>query len=468
MSIFVMRSVKRFPLQAHFISMVALVLFGLLHSAHCAEFHGNPTNYRSLLRDLKPGDSLILEPGVYRQGLPLHNLKGTVHRPIRIAGPLGRSPAEFQARADHNTVSLSNTEHVHISGLVLNGENLGVAAVKGEGHKSCVSVHHIVLEDLLIVGHGADQSIVGIASFCPAWNWIIRRNIILGAGTGLYLGGSDGGAPFVAGLIEQNIVIDTLGYNLQIKHQVGRPTGIGMPVQTSRTVLRHNLFTKANNASSGINARPNLLLGHFPRQGSGSDDHYEVTNNLFFCSPAESLLQGEGNLSIARNIFINPGGDAVNVRPHNDVPRNVDILQNFVAASGKGITVTAAPSAHTQAISGNWVYAPSALSGGMQSGNRVASYSAVDLALWQWLGGNGESPLQKSEFGPLIEIANRMCAPATDQHRRHQSWVPDALRQHPACQIIRQLSEPAPKPNGSATPPAGSMDHSDPARCLWR
>lgn len=468
MVFFFMQSRKQFSLLAHLISWAVLLLSGLLHGAHGRELHGDPTNYRPLLRDLKPGDTLILEPGVYRHGLPLHNIKGTPDRPIRIAGPLSGSPAEFQARAEHNTVSLSNTEHVHISGLVLNGQNLGVAAVKGEGHKACLSVHHVVLEDLLIVGHGADQSIVGIASFCPAWNWIIRRNIIVGAGTGLYLGGSDGGSPFVAGLIEQNILVDTVGYNLQIKHQVGRPAGIGMPTQNSRTVLRHNLFTKAHNASSGINARPNLLLGHFPRQGSGSDDHYEVTNNLFFCSPAESLFQGEGNLSIARNIFINLGGDAINVRPHNDVPKNVDILQNFVAASGKGITVTAAPSAYTQAVSGNWIFAPAALFGGTQSANRVAPYSAIDLALWQWLGANRDATPQKSEFGPLIDMANRVCAPTADQHRRHQAWVPDALRQHPACQIIRELSDPTSKPNGTGSLSAGHTEHSDPARCFWR
>ena len=79
--------------------------------------------------------------------------------------------------------------------------------------------HHITLENLLIRGHGNNQQTVGISTKCPAWNWVIRGNTIIGAGTGMYLGDSDGSAPFVAGVIERNLIVDTIGYNLQIKHQ---------------------------------------------------------------------------------------------------------------------------------------------------------------------------------------------------------------------------------------------------------
>jgi hypothetical protein len=40
----------------------------------------------------------------------------------------------------------------------------------------------------------------------PTWGRIIRRNVIDGAGTGIYLGNSDGSAPFVAGIIENNLI----------------------------------------------------------------------------------------------------------------------------------------------------------------------------------------------------------------------------------------------------------------------
>ncbi len=431
-----------------------------------ADLRGNPANYRAMLGALKPGDTLTLAPRIYREGLSLHNLKGTPEHPIRIAGPVAGLPAEFLGREGHNTVSLSNTAHLHISGLVLNGDNLAVDAVKAEGHKSCVSVHHIVLEDLLIIGHGVDQQILGIGSFCPAWTWIIRRNIIVGAGTGLYLGNSDGSAPFVGGLIEQNLIVDTLGYNLQIKHQKDRPAVTGMPTRQTRTVIRHNLLSKANGASTAASARPNLLLGHFPRQGAGSNDAYEVTNNLFFCNPSEALLQAEGNLSIARNIFVNPEGDAIVIRPHNDVPKNVEVLQNFVAASGNSISLPEATSNYTQLITGNWIYSPATATGGKQSGNQVSPFNLAQPSLTRWLGAGRDAATHNSnEFAPLLEVALRACARRKDENHHQSAWQPDALRNHPVCQIVTQFSAALNKTNAFAA----AVESVRPAdRCAWK
>ena len=449
--------------------LASLLFAGHRHLAQSAELRGNPSNYRAMLGALKAGDTLTLAPGVYREGLPLHNIKGTPDHPIRIAGPAAGPPAEFFGREGHNTVSLSNTAHVHIGRLVLNGDNLEVDAVKAEGHKACTSVHHIVLEDLLIIGHGADQQVVGIASFCAAWNWIIRRNIIVGAGTGLYLGNPNGSAPFAGGLIEQNLMVDTLGYNLQIKHQLERPAGIGLPAQPTRTVIRHNLFTKANNATTGVHARPNLLLGHLPRQGAGSSDLYEVTHNLFFCNPGESLLQAEGSLSIARNILVNPAGDAISIQPHNDIPKSVDVQQNFVAASGKGISISEAPSNYTQSVTGNWIYSPAGATGGKQSDNQVAPFNLAERSLARWLGSARDAASRSNEFAPLMDVAQRMCASRKDENQEQPSRLPEALRTHPVCQIVMQLSAAMHKPNVPASASETvSVEHRDTERCSWK
>ena len=53
------------------------------------------------------------------------------------------------------------------------------------------STHHVTIENLNIVNYGADQQVVGISTKGPAWNWTIRGNRIVGAGTGMYLGNSD-------------------------------------------------------------------------------------------------------------------------------------------------------------------------------------------------------------------------------------------------------------------------------------
>ena len=215
------------------------VLAGVTATAD--DLPAGPEDYRVMLRTLQPGDTLQLRAGIYIDGLPIGYLNGTPEAPIIISGPNKGTPAIFLARPEHNTISIVNSSYVIIRHLTLDGQGLPVDGVKAEGYSD--EAHHIVLEDLVIKGHGYDQQTVGISTKCPAWEWIIRRNVILDAGTGIYLGDSDGMAPFFAGLIEHNLVVNTLGYNLQIKHQNGR-----ILQESPVTIIRHNVFSKAHNA----------------------------------------------------------------------------------------------------------------------------------------------------------------------------------------------------------------------------
>lgn len=358
------------PLIAAFVALAAA------HLADAATLNGTPDNYRTLLTQVKPGDTLVLAAGTYTQGLPLNAMAGTAELPITIRGPADQS-AVFTARSCCNTVQLDGTSYVQISGLTLDGVGLdGPFGVDSRG-----ACHHITLENLKIINHGADQQIVGISSKGPAWNWIIRRNTIIGAGTGLYLGNSDGTTPFVGGLIEYNVIVDTLGYNMQIKHQVPRPTNVGMPTTPQRTIIRHNVFSKANNASTGDLARPNLLLGHFPLSGAGTDDRYDVYGNFFYENGTEALFQAEGNVALYDNIFVNSRGSAVNIQQHMDRPRSVTVMHNTVVANGSGIRISGGDPAYTQKIIANVIYAATPVSGPNQQDNITGAYSAASTTL---------------------------------------------------------------------------------------
>jgi hypothetical protein len=353
-----------------------IALLAVTQPAHAATLDATPGNYRTLLTQLKPGDTLVLASGTYTQGLPLDGLTGTAALPIAIRGPADQS-AVFPARSCCNTVQLSNTSYVQVSGLTLDGVGLdGPFGVDSNG-----ACHHITLENLRIVNHGAQQQVVGISSKGPAWNWTIRRNTIIGAGTGIYLGNSDGTAPFVGGVIENNLIVDTLGYNMQIKHQLPRPTTIGMPTTVQRTIIRHNVFSKANNASTSDLARPNLLLGHLPLSGAGVDDRYEVYGNFFYENGTEALFQGEGNIALYDNVFFNSRGAAVNIQQHINRPRNVTVMHNTVVASGTGIRVSNPDPAFTQRIIANAVYAATPVAGPNQQDNVTGAYSAAATAL---------------------------------------------------------------------------------------
>jgi hypothetical protein len=265
--------------------------------------------------------------------------------------------------------------YIVIRNLTLDGRNLPVDGVKAEGHSRYT--HHITLENLHIIGHGNNQQIVGISTKCPSWNWLIRGNTIEGAGTGIYLGNSDGSAPFWAGVIENNLVVDSIGYDLQIKHQKPRPALDEAPTEPAVTIVRNNLFGKSRNASVGVMARPNMLLGHWPLEGPGTDDKYLVYGNYFVDNATEALLQAEGRLALYNNVFINPYGDGVHIQPHNDIPRDMDIFYNTVLVRDSGIVIRQKPSSdepYLQKVEANLIAGGRPIQGGKAVHNAALSY----------------------------------------------------------------------------------------------
>lgn len=370
-----------------------------------AVLEAGPSNYRERLARLQPGDTLLLRPGEYRNGLPVHRLNGQPGRPIVIAGPDHGARPLFLARKGHNTVSIVNASYVIIRNLDLDGRGLPVDGIKCEGHADWA--HHITLEGLNIHGHGHNQQTVGISTKCPAWDWVVRRTVIAGAGTGMYFGNSDGTDPFVRGLIEYNLVTDSTGYNLQIKHQVARPALPDMPAAQSHTVIRYNVFSKARQAASGPMARPNVLVGHWPLTGPGSEDAYLIYGNFFHQNPTEALFQGEGVIALYSNVFVNLLGDAIHIQPHNDVPRVVDVFFNTVLSPGNGIRVLHKEGAQPEriAVEGNAVFAGSPISGAAGS-NVTAPLAEVGAYL--------VTPERELEGADLRPQPGRMRLPEID------------------------------------------------------
>lgn len=359
----------------------------------------NPQTYLDKISSLKPGDILRLAPGTYLRGLPLHGLIGEVDRPITIEGEAPGVNTIFLGRTGANTVSIKNTAHVVVRSLLLDGRGLDVDAVKAEGTSRFA--HHITLENLTIVNHGSNQQIVGISTKCPAWGWIIRGNVIRGAGTGMYFGDSDGTAPFIGGLIEHNLIMDTIGYNLQIKHQVSRPAG--MPFVSMRTVIRNNVFSKVGgNVTKGM-ARPNVLLGHFPLNGLGAEDEYLVYGNFFYENRHEALFQTEGNAAIHGNIFFNSHGSALRVAPHKALPRRIEVVHNTVIARDVGIVIAGGDTRFDQLAVANAVFAAKPIIGGMQQNNISRPYSMAAQHLW-----NPMTQPGRMDFSPRADYLDLM------------------------------------------------------------
>lgn len=360
------------------LALLAMLATGVAASA---DIPAEPRTYRALLRQLQPGDTLLLAPGDYVDGLPVHRLVGTAAAPIRIRAANASARPRFVSRSDRNTVSIVDAMHVAISDLDLDGQNLYVDAVKAEGNSRFA--HHITLENLRITGHGPHQQNVGISTKCPAAGWIVRGNEIIGGGTGMYFGNSDGNAPFVGGLIEDNLVVDTIGYNVQIKHQNPRPADVGLPTGDSVTIIRHNVFSKARNGSTGELARPNVLVGHAPPSGPGQSDRVLVHGNLFHQNPTEALFQGEGHLALYNNVFVNRDGSAIHIQPHHATPGEVAIFGNTILAAGNGIRILGGGPEHPRRIWNNVVFAEITIQGGEASGNVIGRWADAASALRQ-------------------------------------------------------------------------------------
>lgn len=361
--------------------LALLALFALSVDAAGRQIDAGPDDYLAKLAALQPGDTLRLAPGEYRRGLPLHGMSGAPQSPIVIRGPVQGEPAILVARPGANTVSIKDAAYVHVRDLRLDGRGIPVDAVKLEG--TARYGHHITLENLHIVGHGANQQIVAISTKAPAWGWVVRGNRIHGAGTGMYFGNSDGTGAFFDGLIEHNLVTAPLGYAIQIKHQAPRPVLDNAPRGRHVTIIRHNVLSKAEGGSSGPAARPNLLLGHWPRAGDGTTDEYQVYGNFFDENPHEALFQAEGNVAFYSNVLRNRLGPGIAIQPHNDVPREVRVFHNTILTGGEPIIVRSNEHTPTerQFLRANAVFSAHPIRGGVQSDNVLATLDEASIML---------------------------------------------------------------------------------------
>jgi hypothetical protein len=306
---------------------------------------------------------LRLVPGDYRDLLRINNLNGRADAWIVITGPLSGPPAIIHADPGPccNTIEIDNSSYVALEHLTIDGggaQSDGAFGIEARSGK----VHHIRIEDNDLINHDGSQGTDAITTKVTTWGWVIRRNRIVRAGTGLYLGNPDGSAPFIGGLIENNLITDTIGYGMEIKWQGPRQIVEGMPTAPTKTIIRHNVFIKKDRPVGGSGARPNLLVGGFPSSGPGSEDRYEIYGNLFYHNPhGEALIQASGRVSIHDNILVD--ADTAILLVNHDLPlRQAYIYNNTIFGVGNGIRFSSS-APQGDAVVGNLVFADSPISG---------------------------------------------------------------------------------------------------------
>jgi MYXO-CTERM domain-containing protein len=349
---------------------ISFAIAVVLTSSAALAVDADPTNYTAVLPTLKPGDTLNLAPGTYTQGLNVTGLNGTEAAWITISGPASGPPAVFEGDACCNTVEITSSSYVVVRSVTVDGKGIsGVFGVSAKGALGNV-VHHITIEDCTFVGQSGSQQTVGISTKTPTWGWTIRRNVIDGAGTGIYLGNSNYEDPFIGGVIENNLIKNTIGYNMQIKNQNPWPDHPGIPTTDQKTIIRDNVFIKNDQPSPDGN-RPNLFVGSFPETGMGSGGLVEVYGNVFVHNVPESLLQATGRVSIHDNIFVDAGDMAINLRDHDGFGLKLaHVYNNTIFSAQRGIVLGNAAS-EASIVTGNLVFAGTPIDGpaGMMGDN---------------------------------------------------------------------------------------------------
>ena len=326
--------------------------FLLPGAVHATVYSGDPSNYKTLLSQLAPGDTLRLAAGNYVR-LTLDGIHGTAGAWITIAGPASGAPAVIQGESCCNTVQFYGSSFVAIRNLSIDCLGLDVDAINAKSASS----HHILIESCTLYNFGSSQQTVGISTKTACWNWIVRGNTILDAGTGMYFGNSDGSAPFIAGVIEGNLVRHPVGYCIQVKYQTPYSTVPEMPTGPSATIIRNNVLLKDDRPSPD-GSRPNLLVDGFPDSGPGSADLYEIYGNFLFYNSRESLFQGSGRMTIHDNILVGAASDqsAIYLTDHDAVLKLARVYNNTIYGGNRGVNFVNAPRESGAAV-GNLIFA---------------------------------------------------------------------------------------------------------------
>ena len=140
------------------LQMVLLAITAVSTDVSAAVYRCDTSNYLQALEKVLPGDRVLLAPGDYLEGLPVHYLNGIRNSPIVIESMQKGAPARFIGPSGKNTISIINSSHVVIRNLELRGLGSSGDGVKAEGFTRCDWAHHITLEGLQIVGFGWEGS----------------------------------------------------------------------------------------------------------------------------------------------------------------------------------------------------------------------------------------------------------------------------------------------------------------------
>ena len=132
--------------------LATVLLFTVNGNAQAGEVHvENSLELERAIGKLRPGITLLLEPGIYSGGIYLRDVKGTEELSILIRGADRENPPLFSGgrQALHLAeCSYLTLRHIKVEGFPTNGINID------DGSSYETPAHHIILDDVTILETG--------------------------------------------------------------------------------------------------------------------------------------------------------------------------------------------------------------------------------------------------------------------------------------------------------------------------
>lgn len=286
-------------------SSIAIVSLGLVSASARAETYEirDGEDLWARLRDLSPGDEVIVHAGTYTQSSRWEaTWAGTESMPIVVRAADGEARPVLTRDGGQNLMNLHGS-HFTFRGFELTGGSHGIRMS---------AVDHATFDDLVVHDTG-DVGISCNVSGMSCDHVTIRGSEIYdtnGTGEGLYLGCNGGACAFSNGTIERNYL-----------HDLGGDQGDGIEIKQGSwsNVIRDNVVVRSN--------YPGITLYSYEAMAGRTPNVIE--RNLVW-GTSDNGIQVTGRAIIRNNVVIGAGASGIAVQANMDTPTEVQILFNTV------------------------------------------------------------------------------------------------------------------------------------------
>jgi hypothetical protein len=244
---------------------------------------------KKALRQVLPGTTVAIAPGLYSGGISLKNIHGTAKAPITITGADPNNPPVFEGNGEG--AKLSNCSYVKLGSMVFQGFSGNGINIDDGGDVQTPS-HHIVIENLVIQRIGPKGNLDALKM--SGVNHFVIRNCRFEAwgGSGIDLVGCH------HGLIEGCRFLGREGYRTA--------NGIQIKGGSRFILVQTSLFRNAGERAINLGGSTGLAYFRPAAMGYEARD-IGIAGNIFIGGEAQIAWVTSQYTHVHHNLFYYPG-----------------------------------------------------------------------------------------------------------------------------------------------------------------